>query len=212
MGTELPYVVTQAKLTTFISKIPEMAVPSKINGDYLVSIGYKSSNDRAIISLLKSLGFIDSNGVPLQSYKDYRDKSKSKKIMANAIKKAYAPFFKIYPDAQDKDEEAIRNVISSNTTSGKEVANRIYSTFKTLVTLSDFSDDETVSTSDNAGTAPLSPLKDVAIKSEKQPIILNINIQLSLPETKDPEVYKNLFESMNKYILNYNKKTESYDQ
>ena len=52
-------------------------VPKQINRKWLPSIGLKSSNDRAIISILRSLGFVGNDGAPTKLWNEYRNKSRS---------------------------------------------------------------------------------------------------------------------------------------
>ncbi|MDH5449561.1 MAG: DUF5343 domain-containing protein, partial [Candidatus Bathyarchaeota archaeon] len=93
------YTPKLGSLKEFLQRIKskKLGVPDRVTTRYLVSIGYKSSNDRPIVRILQSIEFIDSNGVPTQSFNDFRT-AKSKQVMASALRKTYAELFQIYPD------------------------------------------------------------------------------------------------------------------
>jgi hypothetical protein len=77
------YTTKMTSMKTFLERIKskELGIPDKVTIAYLESIGYKSTNDRPIIRVLKSIGFIDANAVPTQDFKDFRTE-KSGQVMA----------------------------------------------------------------------------------------------------------------------------------
>ena len=67
-----PYVNAYNGIPTLFNKIKTAAVPPKFTVDFLGTVlDMKSSSYRAMIPLLKKLGFIDSANVPTQAYKDF---------------------------------------------------------------------------------------------------------------------------------------------
>jgi len=75
----------------FFKRITEAQVPPKVTQDFIYTkLGLKSTSFRAMIPLLRKLGFIDSANVPTAVYRDYRDPTKSKIIMARQICKQLA--------------------------------------------------------------------------------------------------------------------------
>jgi hypothetical protein len=69
---EFTYLTNPAKIREFLLKIKTVGVPEKVTNNYLVSVGFKSSNDRALITVLKSLKFVDSSGKPTTRWQHYR--------------------------------------------------------------------------------------------------------------------------------------------
>jgi len=89
-----PYVNSYGNIPNLFNAIKTSSVPPKFTQDFLSTMmGLKSSSYRAMIPLLKRLEFIDQGNVPTQLYKDYRDDSLSKAIMATTVRKAYADLF-----------------------------------------------------------------------------------------------------------------------
>ncbi len=102
-----PYVNAYNSIPTLFQKIKAAAVPPKFTLDFLSTVlDLKSSSNRAMIPLLKKLGFIDSANVPLQPYKDFREDSMSGAIMAERLREAYRSLFQAneYAWKLSKDE------------------------------------------------------------------------------------------------------------
>src|SRR5215471_7339939 len=89
-----PYVNAYNGISTLFQKIKTAAVPPKFTVDFLsTALDMKSSSYRAMIPLLKKLGFIDAANVPTQAYKDFREDSLSGTVMAERLSEAYKSLF-----------------------------------------------------------------------------------------------------------------------
>src|SRR6266699_1596494 len=108
------YTPTPASITKFLDAIQGLGVPPKVTKQYLESIGFKSTNDRALVPVLKALGFVDTGNVPTDRWRNYRDTGKAKGVLAAAITEAYSSLFETYPDAYRRDNEALRNYFSTH--------------------------------------------------------------------------------------------------
>ncbi len=65
MAIELPYMPTVRNVPVVFDKIAKAKVPDAFTTNYLTgTLGLKSTNDRALIPLLKKLGFLDGSGKP----------------------------------------------------------------------------------------------------------------------------------------------------
>ena len=61
-----PYVASYKKIPEFFTTIQTAAVPDKVTTRVLANtFEFKGTNDRPLIGVLRSLGFIDENGVPM---------------------------------------------------------------------------------------------------------------------------------------------------
>lgn len=193
---EYPYVLVPKKFKTFMKHIQMSGVPDKINLKYIKTAGFTSSNDERMPSVLRFIGFIDSAGTPTEAHKKYRNKAEAPAVLGNAIREAYADLFKMYPDAYQKDSEALRNFFSGYTTGGERVLSAIVSTFQTLCADAKFDISEAVVGEAGAATpSPPAVSKTLDLQS------LTINLQLTLPETTNSSVYEEIFKAMKKYLL-----------
>ena len=132
-----PYTQNTGSLKKFLRQIPMLGKPEKVTQRYLVSIGFKSKNDRRIIPTLKFLKFIDNAGTPTEKYVQYRDKSKSKIVLGAAIQEGYIALFRQYPDADQKDNATLQNYFSTYTGLAEKSVKTMVDTFKALCTISD---------------------------------------------------------------------------
>ncbi len=198
------YTPTPAAIPRFLEEIQTLGVPPKVTMQYLESIGFKSTNDRPIIGVLKALGFVDVNGVPTDRWRNYRDKGKAKGVLAAAITEAYSNLFEIYPDAYRRDNEALRNYFSTHSSNLNEATLQlVVRTFKALCGSADFASpaaaEEVLEQTTSKDRIEVSKIKSQ--QSDGGALTININIQLQLPATDDASVYEKLFEAMNKTIL-----------
>jgi len=193
------YAIKTGTLKAFLERVKskELEVPNKITQAYIESIGYKSVNDRPIIRVLKSIDFIDSNGVPTQKFKDFRTEI-SRQVMAEALKKTYADLFNTYSNPLEKTREDLENFFAKTKTSVKKQVLGLYvDTFKTLCEFADFGavNEEKEIEKEGAvvkkGLAPKIP----------EGLAINLNIQITLPVTDDAEVYDKIFKALKEHIF-----------
>jgi len=204
---EFPYSTKPTSLPDFLAKIQSVGKPDKVTRKYLATLGFKGTNDQYILGVLKSLEFTDQSGVPTQRWQIYRDKKQAALELATAIREAYSGLFAVYNDAYRKDDEALRNFFSSNTTVGERTVSFMLRTFKSLRDLADFTSTFPSSPGTETASAAIPPVEEVStgkiVDKAISPagITINVNIQLTLPETKDSSIYDSIFESLKKHLL-----------
>jgi len=202
---DFPYTMLPGNLKRFFSHIQAAGVPDKVTAQYLVKVGFKSTNDRPIIPVLKFIGFLDASGAPTNLWLSYRDKASAPKAASSAVREAYSDLFDTFPDAQRKDNEALRNYFSAHTKVGEKALGAIVGTFKSLCELGDF---EGTPMAEVVVPAGVPHEGQVAFGApEKRPgappsgPTININVQLQLPSTEDATVYEKLFSAMKKHLF-----------
>ena len=134
---DYPYAPVLSKLKDVLSKIRSLGVPPKASYKWLESLGYKSTNDRTILKVLRFIQFSDSSNRPTELWQQYRGKD-SKIIMAQGIKQGYSELFAIYPDAHSRNQSELEHFFSTHTKGGQQVVSKIVSTFKTLCEMANF--------------------------------------------------------------------------
>lgn len=87
------YVLPTNRIPDIFTKIRDGQAPERFTQQLLKDWGFGSTNDRAFVPLLKALGFLSADGKPTQRYNDYRDHSRSKQVMAQALRDAYGDIF-----------------------------------------------------------------------------------------------------------------------
>lgn len=199
---EFLYTPSPKNVTEFFNTMKSIGVPkTKVTRDSIKSYGFKSSNDRYLLGVLKSLGFLGDDSLPTERWQDYRSKTKAGPVMASAIKAAYPGLFDTYEDAYARDDEALRDYFRANTQVADSVVEFMSKTFKNLCDLADFKA-VPAEAPVSEPTVPL-PTKEGAarIPTVTPGLTVNINIQLTLPATDDESVYDKLFASLKRNLF-----------
>jgi len=207
-----PYIPSMRPLRKFLSDIQTMGTPPKINSAALNQMGLKTSNASYIPTILKFIGFIDDSGVPTEDYKNFKKKETGRSVMAGALKGAYADLFQLYPDAQLREFDVLRDFFVGTTDAGESAVKYTVETFKTLCDFADFGAVPTSATTQQKQTPTLTqttppPLVQLPISREGG-VNINVNIKFELPITKDSDVYDKIFESLKKHLLTPSSKTD----
>lgn len=102
--------LTSFKNTSAILKAIQAAqAPPRFTQKFLEGLGYQNSNDRAIINVLKGIGFLDDSGVPTNRYHRYLDQTQSALVLAEGIRDAYEDLFRINRRANEMSTQDVKN-------------------------------------------------------------------------------------------------------
>ena len=203
---EIIYTIVPGKLKELLQKIRTMGVPPKANVEWLKSIGFKSSNDPSMLRVLKGIGLAGDDGTPAQPWRDYRG-GDHKAVLARCIRSGYADLFQTYPDAHARGNDALEHFFASKSDAGGGAITMTVSTFRALCQLAEFrapSGEESGSNSYEESEVQPPVIARDQVKSWSQRATgstININIQLTLPETTDESVYEKFFAAMNKHLF-----------
>jgi len=206
------YVQVYGQLGDFFSKIQQGQAPDQFTRQHLVDLGFASSNHRALIPLLKALGFLTPEGVPTPRYHEYRSKAQARRVMAEALRDAYRDLFVLKEHPSDADRALIEGKFKSTHNTSDRVAQLMASTFFALLGLADMDKAGVVKATspEPLKTEPTGEKKPMPEKSraESTGIIespvspsLHYNIQIHLPATKDIEVFNAIFKALKEHLL-----------
>lgn len=210
------YLITTKNLETFLNAIKTAKAPERVNNKFLATLDLKSSNDRLLIGILKSLGFTDDSGVPTRRYFEFLDQTRSGVVLAEAIREAYGDLFAVNTKAQQLAVEDVKNKLRTLTQgqNSDNVLGLMAKTFKALADLADWESPTPLGLpappalkigngTDSGGTS--APLSTLGSQKENgtpklQPRELHYNIQIVLPDSRDPAVYDAIFESLRRHL------------
>jgi hypothetical protein len=111
------YVLAVNRIPDLFRRIQDGQAPERFTIQLLKDWGFTSTNDRAFIPLLKALGFLTDDGKPTQRYLDYRDHSRSKLVLGQALRDTYADLFLIKEHLSPSDRAAVEGKASDNVAS-----------------------------------------------------------------------------------------------
>src|SRR5580692_156221 len=93
------YTIKPGSIPAYFDAILQAEAPERFSTKFLEGLDFKSTNDRAIIGILRDLKFLDADAKPTKLYFEFLDRERSKKVLAPAIRVAYADLFAVNRDA-----------------------------------------------------------------------------------------------------------------
>lgn len=196
------YVVVPARIPDVLNKIRDGQAPERFTQQLLKDWGFPTKNDRAFIPMLKAIGFLTADGKPTQRYNDYRDHSRSRQVLGQALRESYGDLFLINERPTESDKHAIQGKFKSFHNASDNVAGLMTKTFLGLLNLADIS--VTASLGREDVTKPLDTLDSQIASSPDTGVSgvgLHYNVQIHLPATKDVEVYNAIFKSLRIHLI-----------
>jgi hypothetical protein len=209
MPNAYPYTISNNKIEPFLAKVRSAAKPERISQQLISKWGFTASNDRAMLRVLKDLGFLDEGGVPTEHYDRLRDPNDWKYALGDQMRELYSELFAIDTKIENAPDTEVKGAIARITGKDEDSVKRYLATFKTLTGLANFAPKP------GKAAAPPAPLKDKPKDEAKQleraaqkPDALrredvglsgpdfHYNIQLILPITTDITVYNAIFRSL----------------
>jgi hypothetical protein len=194
------YVYAVTHIDDFFRKMQDTGRPDKLTQTYAIKNWNLPNNGQysAVIELLKSMKFLDSEGVPQELYSQFQHPRLAGKAVGHGIKNAYPSLFRVHPRANEMDRDEITGFIRQNTGADKTIVRRTCATFEKLCTYADFTD----------GAEPLKEEpKGKQIKVTENtppptslPIPITMNIQIVIPNDATEEQYDKIFSSLKKFI------------
>ncbi|SRR5258706_7643427 len=207
MALPTSYLTTVKNLQAILSSIQNAKAPDKFTTRFLESLEFRSAADRLIIGVLKSLGFLDAEGHPRDRYFRFLDQTQSGTVLAEAIREAYADLFQVNTRANTLSKTDLINKFKtlSQGAISESVLDKMAMTFANLVKLADFESKVEPPKTE----LPIQQTRENEESANKiRPSTatktlggLHYNIQIILPESRDPKVYDALFRSLREHLL-----------
>jgi hypothetical protein len=202
------YLTSIKNLPDIFASIQGAQAPEKFTQSFLESLEFKSTSDRLVIGMLKSLGFLDDAGKPKDRYFRFLDQTQGAKVIAEAVRDAYQDLFKVNIKAHEMTKADVINKLKTlgQGQFSESVLDKMAMTFTALVKLGDF---QSVAPAIQVAEANFQDMQSNAQGDKKTPADhgslklggLVYNIQIVLPESRDPAVYDALFQSLRRHLL-----------
>lgn len=193
---QLIYTQVSAKLREFISGIPSWGVPQKITHQELAALGFKSSNDRTILGVLKALDIVGPDGRPTEQWQGLRDREGAKTLLALLIRQAYSELYTVYPNAHAISDTQLKNFFSSRSKSGERAVQMAIATFKALVSLADFDSDHVLTADFKEDTTVPQGVQALPRRQAPSREGLSLTITLNVDASASPESIEALFRGL----------------
>lgn len=193
---DFPYTTVTGKIGPLLDKIKEVGVPDKVTRNWLESVGFKSKNDRSLITVIKYVDLVDTSGKPTPRWNQFRGKDGGA-VLAEGIKKGYSQLYSMYPTAHTQSDDNLSSFFSTKTSAGATAVSKTVTTFKNLCQKADFTKAAPYSHNPEGKTS------DGHITSHSQHVgqtPVTINITINMPET-DAKTYESFFKAMKDNLL-----------
>jgi len=213
MGLTDAYLTVTRNLGQILNAIRNAQAPKRFTTRFLVDLGFRSTNDRLVIGILKALGFLDESGAPRERYFAYLDETQSKRILTEAIVEAYGDLFQVNNKANEMTQIQVKQKLKTLTRGSKSdaVLRKMATTFKALCQYADFKALTKAPRRKESEVKPEIPLteKDKGRESVKpsertgpaRTLDLCYSIHIELPSTRDKAIYDAIFRSLKEHIL-----------
>ena len=224
MALPKSYLTSTKNLPAILSAIQQAKAPERFTIRFLESLEFKASSDRLIVGVLKSLGFLDDQGRPTQRYYRFLDQTQSATVLAEGLREAYNDLFSVNINAQNLSKNDLINKFKtlSQGSLSESVLEKLALTFQSLAKLADFSaasarqpielateeevGDEDINLADSEPRPQTPHARQPATRRAASGSLvelggLHYNIQIILPESRDPLVYDALFRSLREHLF-----------
>lgn len=204
MALTKSYLTSAKNLKDILTAIQTAKSPERFSQKFLESLEFKSSSDRLIVGVLKGLGFLDENGAPTPRYHRFLDQTQAGRVLAEGIEEAYDELFRIRKDAYKLERGEVKNKLRTLTEGkiGDAVLDKMAMTFAALCELADW--DARPAATETQPTKEKDATREAEVpKTHAKPSgapSLHYNIEIHLPESRDPAVYDALFKSLREHL------------
>jgi hypothetical protein len=215
MSFQPPYLIATKNLGPLLEALRRAQAPEKITLRFLEQLGFKSTNDRLFMPLLKAMNFVDEAGKPTGRYHSFLDDTAWQRVLADGVRDAYADLFRVNKNANSLPREQLTGKIKS-LSEGKlstAVVSNSVRTFLELVKLGDFSATSPAPTPAIPSETPEeSPSLEVSVAAQPSAAgpaqapagagaSLVYRIEIVLPAVRDQAVYDAIFRSAREHLL-----------
>lgn len=199
MAKELPYLPSYKNVEKLFQRIAAAKQPEAFTHKFLQeTIGLKSVGDRPLISLLRTLGFLDASNKPTAAYAALRNPAQAKRAIAIGVRKAYEPLFAADENAHELSADTLKGLVAQVAGTDAGLTTKIVGTFNSLVRLADFSETPESEEAAVAGTPPPPAPPAAPEVPGRLRTDFHYNIQIHLPANATEETYLNIFNALRK--------------
>ena len=211
MPETYPYTISNNKFENYFDKIRKAARPDRLSRQVLKHWGFTGSNDRALIPILKGLGFLDENGVPTELYSQLQGDTNWKTLLGEQIKELYRDLYATNTNLHNASDDEIKGAFSRITGKDASSVNRYFGTFRALANLAKFdgkpkTEKQTVTQESEREKEKEKEKEDARPGAPQLPngkrsdLSFHYNIQIHLPATNDVSVYNAIFKSLKEHL------------
>ena len=213
MSLPSAYLTSFKNTEAILQAVQAAQAPPRFTQRFLEGLGFPNTNDRTIINVLKAMRFIDDSGVPQARYHRYLDQTQSALVLAEGIRDAYEDLFRVNRQAHTMTQNEVKNKMKTLSEGAftDRVLTQMAGTFTTLAKNADFTSapGATITSGPTPVDEPTPPSTGGVERPAPAPTSSNVtwpfgslayNINIQLPESRDPAVYNAIFKALREHF------------
>lgn len=205
MPGDIPYMPSVGNLPKILDKIRSAQTPPRFSYDFLRSnLGFSSSNDRPVIKVLKTLGFLTADSRPTPRYNEFRAQQGKSAALAQGLREGWADIFLSDQNAHQRSSTELIEIFKNATGKSESVAKKMATTFRALADQADFRGAAQPSISKDVDDDERDSAEEQTAASEvmgRGGLSLHTDVHVHLPATSDVAVYTAIFRALREELL-----------
>jgi Family of unknown function (DUF5343) len=195
-----PYSDRPSGLRRFLSEVPRRPRPTRVNRELLAAWGLGGGANLSIIRVLKAVGLVSENNEPTENYIAFMREGTGPAVLAQLIRRTYAPLFEASHAPYRESAENLRNLF--NIHSGGGTIDLQIQTFKALADSANFeaSTAEDVTASSSAGIPTVAKNQSDAQAGNRIGPAVRIDLHIHLPPGKSSREYQYIIQDIARYL------------
>ncbi|WP_419552860.1 DUF5343 domain-containing protein [Candidatus Poriferisodalis sp.] len=126
MADEMPYMASVSNVDDIIQKMRGAGTPPRFTHEFLSStLGFRSSNDRGFVKVLRALGMLTSDGTPTGRYNAFKNQHSGGRTMADALRDGWSHLYLADQAAHEKSTSEPQEIFKTVTGKGDAVARKM---------------------------------------------------------------------------------------
>ncbi|VXB93756.1 DUF5343 domain-containing protein [Aeromicrobium sp. 9AM] len=136
--TGMPHTTVPASIPLALRTIRKASTPHRITGHHLEANGLATGEGPHMVGLLRAMGFVDAAGAPTRLWNEYRQTDGSERLLAEALRAAYAPLFEAFKTPETVPPRTLGTVVRDVTGYSQHHVDQTVESFRVLCARADF--------------------------------------------------------------------------
>jgi hypothetical protein len=137
--TGMPHTTSPSSIPLALRTIRRTPAPGRVTGQHLEANGLAKGEGPHMVGLLRAMRFVDAAGVPTPLWHDYRQTDGSERLLAEALRAAYAPLFQAFDAPEKAPPRKLGRLVREVTGYSQQHVDKTVESFLVLCSRADFS-------------------------------------------------------------------------
>lgn len=135
----MPHTTEPSSIPLVLRTIRSATTPRRVTGQHLEANGLTKGEGPHMVGLLRAMGFVDAAGVPTRLWHEYQQTDGSQRLLAEALRAAYAPLFDSLDTPEKVPPDRLGTIVREVTGYSQHHADQTVESFRVLCDRADFS-------------------------------------------------------------------------